>query len=139
MMSAISTIPDIAKEFNKYVKSIGDPVTAIDIDNWVQIREAADKSFRVRTIVSIWQNQQIEERRLRRCFATWLLIVLSIQILFIHVEIFLVGLHLLELERWVATTFVLLVFGHIIAIALIVVKYLFPQVGTDFLRLLEKL
>jgi ABC-type transport system involved in cytochrome bd biosynthesis fused ATPase/permease subunit len=98
-----------------------------------------DKSRAVRTIVDAWKKQQEEERKLRARYATWLLLAMSFQVVCLIAAFFLIGTGTLKVEKWVATAFMVGIFGEVAAMALIVVKYLFPPVPRDIAGLLDKL
>jgi hypothetical protein len=121
------------------VIEIGSAVSLQDVATYGQLQEIQDKSFRMRTVVNAWERQQTSERELRSRYAKWLLISLSVQMMFVNVAFFMIGLGYLSVEKWVATTFILTVFGEVAAMTLIVVKYLFPEGASAVLALIERL
>ena len=131
--------PQIPPELQDLVAVVGEVVTPEDVDAYRSVREIADKSYKIRTIVAAWEGQQREDRQLRRSYATWLLIALSVQMLIVDVAFFLLAAGIIGVDRWVAQTFIISVFGEIAAMTLIVVKYLFPETSSHVLKLIEKL
>ena len=83
--------------------------------------------------------QQIEERKLRVRYANWLLVVISTQLLIVIAAFVAMGLAYLHVPTAIATAFVVGVFGDIVGMATIVVKYLFPQSQSEILRLMKDL
>jgi hypothetical protein len=129
-------VPDSLKE---KIVEIGASVTETELDTYTRIREVEDKSHKLRTILKAWERQQSQERKMRSVYAKWLLIALFAQMIVVNIAFFGIGLQWLVIEKWVSTTFIMTVFGEIAAMALIVVKYLFPKVGAEVLSLIEKL
>jgi hypothetical protein len=129
----------ISGEVKKLIKSIGDTVTPPDIDSYERIQKIQDSSFRLRTILNAWEKQQMEERALRRRYASWLLIGLFIEVMIANVGFFFIGFGLINVSEWIANAFIVGVFGEIAAITLIVVRYLFPQTGKEILDMIQKL
>ena len=84
-----------------------------------------DRSNYLRTLVGAWKEQQVEDRNLRNRYATWLLWLMTAQIIAIHTIFLLLGLGVLTVERWTASTFITAVFAEVAGLVLIVVKYLF--------------
>lgn len=121
------------------VIEIGAAVSLQDVATYGQLQEIQDKSFRMRTVVNAWERQQTSERELRNRYAKWLLITLSVQMMFVNVAFFMLGLGYLSVEKWVATTFIMTVFGEVAAMTFIVVKYLFPEGASAVLALIERL
>lgn len=129
----------LPKEVDELVAKIGRAVTSGDVDVYRHVREIEDKSYKIRTIVSSWEGQQKEERQLRRGYAKWLLVALLAQMFLVDVAFFLIGCGLISVDRWVAESFIIGVFGEVATMTLIVVKYLFPETGSQILSLIEKL
>ncbi len=135
-MSEVVTIPDNLKS---RVLGVGGEVRPEDVDVYGRLLEIEDKSYKLRTVLEAWERQQSEERALRQGYAKKILIALFVQMGLVNIAFFAIGLRWLAVEAWVANTFVMAVFGEIAAMALIVIKYLFPQVGSDALGSIEKL
>jgi len=135
-MSEAVTIPDTLKS---RVVGVGGEVRPEDVDVYGRLREIEDKSYKLRTVLEAWERQQSEERALRQGYAKKILIALFVQMGLVNIAFFAMGFGWLAVEQWVANTFILAVFGEIGAMALIVIKYLFPEVGMDVLGLIEKL
>ncbi|MDA8345370.1 MAG: hypothetical protein M0Z66_07790 [Thermaerobacter sp.] len=65
--------------------------------------------------------------RLRDWYAKSILIGLGAEAFASLVALFLLGLGILHLDRWIADAFFVTVFGEIVGLANIVVKHLFPS------------
>ena len=135
-MSDNITIPNTLRD---RIVGIGSEVQPADVDVYSRLREIEDRSHKLRTVLGAWERQQSEERSLRQGYAGKLLIALLIQTGLVDVAFFAIGFHWLSVEPWVANTFILAVFGEIAAMAMIVIKYLFPKAAPDVLSLIEKL
>lgn len=129
----------LPEEVKQLVAKVGSAVTSADVDVYRSVREIEDKSFKVRTVMGAWEGQQREERQLRRGYAKWLLIALLAQMFVVDIAFFLIGWSVITVDRWVAEAFILGVFGQVSAMTLIVIKYLFPETGSQILSLIEKL
>jgi hypothetical protein len=122
------------------VLSISKPLNSSrDIDHLERIEDIRNRSRKIKTVLSAWETQQKEERVLRRTYANYLLAALFLQILLINAAFFGIGLGYLAVEKWVATTFIMAVFFEVVALVLVIVKYLFPKVGSEVLNLIEKI
>lgn len=126
-------------EIGKFIKSIDEDVTAQDIDTYERLQKAQDSSFRIRTILSAWEKQQVEERDIRRKYAWCLLFGLFVEAMVANIAFFMIGFGIINVSEWVANAFIVGIFGEIAAITLIVVRYLFPQIGKEVLDMLKKL
>lgn len=122
------------------VLSIGRPLhSSRDIDHFERIEDIRNRSRKLKTVLTAWETQQKEERGLRRTYANYLLAALFLQILLINGAFFGIGAGYLVVEKWVATTFIMAVFFEVVALVLVIVKYLFPKVGSEVLNLIEKI
>lgn len=121
------------------VQSLGVPVTSEEVDTYRRYREIEDRSFRLRTVVTAWESQQSEERRLRRSYGTAILVALCLQSLLVDILFILIGLGRITIAPWVANTFIVSVFGQIVGLAVVVVRHLFPQPSSEILRLIERI
>lgn len=101
--------------------------------------QAEDRRYRLRTVIEVWQQQQEEERALRKVYANWIRIAVYIQIAYIDLMAILLGLGILRLDRWVAYSLIVTVFLEIVALATVIVRHLFPRLEGEFLNLIEKL
>jgi len=116
-----------------------EPVQPADMAEWHKLQEALDKSHKLRAVVQSWQEQQNAERPLRTKFAWGLFWLAFIQVLALFLFAFLLGFKVIEVQEWVAVTFLLGVFAETIALVLIVTKYLFPERSQQVLETIEKL
>ena len=135
----MNTKPTLPTEFQAFVKEIGDPVTSDQLDNYGKYKKIHDKSFRLRTIVEAWKDQQTEDRKMRKAFAIAILVALFLQVLTINVAFFLIGFGVINVPHWVASTFIVSVFTEIISMTMLVLRYLFPKVGSEVMSLIKKL
>ena len=135
-MSRAVRIPEALKGLFQEVQ---EPVSAQTLDALDRITEIRDRSFRMRTIVTAWEHQQENDRSMRKTYATWLLIVVSLQMLIINAAFFFIGFRQIVVEEWVANTFIIGVFAEVSSLALIVVKYLFPDTSKTVVDLLDRL
>lgn len=122
------------------VLSISRPLNSSrDIDHLERMEDIRNRSRKIKTVLSAWETQQKEERGLRRTYANYLLAALFLQILLINAAFFGIGAGYLVVEKWVANTFIMAVFFEVVALVLVIVKYLFPKVGSEVLNLIEKI
>lgn len=105
----------------RYVSSVGTPVTSGDVDTYERISQIQNREARERG-----------ERNLRLIYATALLALLVGQIIAVTTLAFLIGFGIINLDRWVATSFVAGTFGEVSGMAFLVVRYLFPVNGARF-------
>ena len=113
------------------VLKIGSPLTVDDVDTYLKVRDADDKSYKLRVIVDAWKHQQTEDRRMRRGYAWGLLSIVALQVLVINGAFFLIGFGVITVEPSVLKYFFVSVFGEIAAMTLVILKYLFPKIGTE--------
>lgn len=66
------------------------------------------------------------ERKLRMGYALAFLALMALHLVAIWAVIFLLGFGLIELDRWVTTTFISGSLGQIVGIIWVVTRYLFP-------------
>lgn len=134
------SIDILSEKLKGKISSVGQPLTDINqIDDYERLESIRNRSQKIQIILTTWETQQTEERNLRKTYAKWLLIALFSQILLINTAFFLIGFGFLEIEKWIATTFIIAVFIEISALLLVVVNYLFPKVGTELIKLIENL
>lgn len=127
------------------VEEIGEAIRSNeDLDekrvaSYERVTKAKDQSFKLITLVNAWQRQNKAERKLRQRVAWCILIALALQIVLINTTFFLMGFKVMVADADLAKIFVLAVFAEIVAMVLIVLRYLFPQTGNDFLQLMKEL
>jgi hypothetical protein len=129
-------VPDSVRDM---IVSVGTVVTSEDVDTYGRIQEIEDKSKKLSTILAAWERQHREERELRQTYAWWLLVGLFVQMLLVNTAFLAIGLKWIQVDRWVASAFILAVFSEIASMTFFVIKYLFPKVSPDVLATLEKL
>jgi len=109
------------------ITEVGKPVTPSDVETLDRYAQIRDRSYQLRTFVEAWKEQQNSDRKMRSRYATWILIVVSVQIILINIAFFMIGAKVLEIEKWVANVFITAVLIEVSSLVLIVVKYLFPE------------
>ena len=100
---------------SRYVEGIGSQVTPADIDTYARLEQLAARAA-----------EQRSERILRLTYGWALLILLSVEIIAVLTIAFLIGFDVIELDRWVATTFIGGTFTQVSGLAFLIVRYLFP-------------
>lgn len=132
-------ILDTFKYTKNIVAEIGSAVTSDDIDTYRQLREIEDRSYKLKIVLDAWKAQKKEERNWRNIYAGVLLGFLFIQIIVVNISFFLIGVGKLEIEKWVANTFIIAVFGEVASMTLVIVRHLFPKTGDEFPKIIDKL
>jgi len=125
-------------EFESLVREIGDPVDSDQIDLYKKWSEIENNTYKIKTIVSAWEKQHTDERVMRKGFARAIIIALFIQIAVINIAFFFIGFSLISVPEWVATTFIIAVFTEIISMTMLVLRYLFPRVGSEIIQLIKE-
>lgn len=131
--------PLFSDQTQSLIKEIEEPVTGADLDSYERVQKINDNSFRLRTVLKTWEKQQTEERTMRRSYAKWIFIGLFIEILVANIAFFGMALNLFDIAPSVSNTFFVSVFCEIVAITLIVVRYLFPSRKDSLLEWIHKL
>ncbi|MCU7492872.1 MAG: hypothetical protein HF312_18845 [Ignavibacteria bacterium] len=134
----IATV-DSVDLLKKYVVEVKDQVSSDEIDSFGKLNKIQNESFRLRTIIDSWDNQQSQDRALRESFARTLKWAFFIQAIIINVTFFLIGFGVIKIEPWVANTFIIAVFTELTSMIFIIIKYLFPKVSTEILDIIQKL
>jgi hypothetical protein len=131
--------PDLPDALRDKVLAIGASVSPDEIEVYGRYQEIADRSAKLRTILAAWERQHTEERQMRQRYARWLLVGMFIQMALVNFAFFAIGWGWIQVSQWVATSFILAVFGEISGMVFFIVKYLFPKVSSDVLATVEKL
>ena len=76
---------------------------------------------------------------MRQKYAKWLLAAMFVQMALVNLAFLAIGFGWIQINPWVANSFILAVFGEISGMVLFIVKYLFPKVSSDVLATIEKL
>ena len=98
-----------------YMLSVGSPVTSEDVDTYDRLSQVQSRS-----------EEQRSERLLRLIYGGTLLALLSGQVVAVTTFTFLIGFGVIEVDRWVTTTFIGGTLGQVSAMTFTVVRYLFP-------------
>lgn len=131
--------PELPDAIRDKVLAIGASVSPDEVEVYGRYQEIADRSAKLRTVLEAWERQHTEERQLRQKYARWLLAAMFIQMALVNFAFFAIGLGWIQITPWVATSFILAVFGEVSGMVLFIVKYLFPKVSSDVLATIEKL
>jgi len=134
----MSANPSLSAETKFLVDETENRVTSQDLDVFERVDHLREGRKHHATIISAWKQQQIQDRKMRKKYATWLLIAMSGQILSINLIFLLLGLGGLKYEPWTANTFIMAVFAEVAALVLLVVKYLFPPSTDKILDLIDR-
>ena len=105
---------------SQYIVGIGSRVTSADIDTYDRLEQVKSRTEAQRT-----------ERLLRRIYAWALLVLLTIEIIAVLLIAFLIGFGVVELDKWVATTFIGGTFTQVSGLAYLIVRHLFPVPSGD--------
>jgi hypothetical protein len=116
-------------DLSSFLEEVGEVITPEKVSLYKEVREVHQWHETERIRVAAWKEQQIQDREMRKNYATWLLIAMSFQVVAINVVYVLMGLKYLEFQPWTANTFIMSVFAQIAALVLVVVKYLFAPVS----------
>ena len=135
-MSEPLEIPSTLKALVKEAKEPIEPHVLDILDRFAQIH---DRRYQLHTFIDVWREQQNRDRMMRGTYATWLLIVVSIQIIVIYIAFFMIGFGILKVEPWVANVFIAGVFVETSSLVLIVVKYLFPEGLKSTIEILDRI
>lgn len=136
MQELLNSIPP---ELRAQVEAVGPPVGPGELESFERVTRARDQSYKLQTLVTAWKLQNEAERGLRQKVAWYILGALGLQILLVNVCYFLIGFNVLHVDADLSKLFVLAVFAEVAAMVLIVLRYLFPQVGNEFLQLIKDL
>lgn len=128
MSGANLTLPDSIK---RYVEEVGAKINAGDVDAYGQLVEFHTKADRLDRLLTAWETQQNEERKLRKSYVKYLKWSLAIQGTLVNLAFFLIGVEVLEVEEWVAATFIGAVFAELTAMTFVVLRFLFPSSDTS--------
>lgn len=139
-----STKPvDLQSSEDSLIKQNYGSVTPEEVGVYTQIQAADDQSYKIRTVIDTWKEQQKEERNMRRNIAYFIMGALFIEIIVGNVILFLLGVEKLNLSEWVSNVFYVGMYTQVVAIATIVVRNLFPKPLKDnsasISELIEKL
>lgn len=126
-------------EVSQYIETVKDDVQTLSVDDRVKIEQQNNNNYKVKTIVSSWEQQQNSDRFMRNGYAKVLMCVLAIQLLVINIIFVLIGVKVLFYEQWVINVFIISVFGEIASMVVIIVRYLFIPVGKDMINLIKDL
>ena len=138
------SIEELARIFQVSASAMGyrvelrGPITGDEVDQYGRLQGIRERAKHHRTIINAWKQQQDQDRKLRRLYANWLMIVMSAQVVAINVLFFLVGRKALAFDRWTINIFVTAVFAEVGALVLLVVKYLFPATTDRILDLIDR-
>ena len=96
--------------------------------------EQQNKTYKLKYVLNIWSTSHKEELNMKRIVAIVIFSLLIFEMILVGIAFFFMGFKLIEIETWVAETFIAGIIIQIFAIATIVVKGLFPQKSTNSLE-----
>ena len=125
-------------DIEKGLRGVVRPVSTAQVVAFGMLREIRDRSYRIRTIVKAWKDQQTQDRAMRERYANYLIVAMGVQALIVNVVFVLIGANVLTFEAWTAKTFIMAVFAEIAAMVLLIVKYLFTRSSDKVLQFLDE-
>ncbi|WP_462410373.1 hypothetical protein [Neobacillus sp. Marseille-QA0830] len=142
MMGNPSPRTDI-EEKSEFLKETLGNVSASDVEVINSYQAAQDQSYKIRTVITTWKEQQTQERKMRRNIAYFILSALFIEVIAGNVYLWNIGSGKLKLSEWVTNIFFAGLFSQVAAMATIVIRNLFPKPQKDhsasIAELIEKL
>lgn len=126
MRNELLDVQPFSDDAKKRIKTI-DEQEVTSLDDLIRIQEATDRSHKLHAVLTSWSNQQTEERKLRKLYALCFVAILAIQIILMNVIFVLDCCGVLDLSETQFNIFYISMFGEIVALALIVTKYLFHK------------
>lgn len=130
-----------SNELSDYICSIEEETTfnvdQLSLADKILIEKQKNESVRIKTILKVWEDQQNAERNLRKGYATCFMWLLAVQLVIINVVFVLIGCNILQYEQWTVNLFIVSVFGEIVGIVLIIVKYLFTSTNKEMIDLIK--
>lgn len=135
---AVAVQHELATNMDVLVDRVGPDVRPSDVNDVLRLRESDARLSRLRVVLNAWELQQGQERSLRDTYAKAFLVALAIELALIFAAFFLSGLDIIKSEKWAVEAFLIAALTQTTGLALVIVKYLFPQRSTDLLQLVEK-
>lgn len=105
--------------------------TADQVNNFQVYAGVQDKRYKLKRAIRIWEDFYGAERSMRKTFALWVFIALGTEILFGVAAFFCLGFGVIHLNQWIADVFFVGVFSQVAAMAIQIVKSLFPTPKKD--------
>lgn len=129
-------------DINQYICSVSGETNLsskddLSFDDKLKLEKQKNENTRIHTILEIWKEQQNAERTLREKYANWFIWILISQLAVISVVFILVGCSMLKYEQWTINIFVFSVFGEIVGIVSIIVRYLFTSTSKEMIELIK--
>lgn len=121
------------------VEFVGTEVTSSDLDVYSKFQELENKGKKLGAILEAWTAQEDHYRKSRERYSNWIIGALLVQAVCINVAFFFIGFRIIEVDKWVANTFIIGVFGEMTSLTLIVFKYFFPSSPSKMAELVDKL
>ena len=126
-----SDLSELSESARELIRKVGSRVKQSDVDNAIALKGAEDRSRTLIAFVDAWEDQQREERQLRKTYARVLICILSVELAAIFVAFFLLGLGVISLDRWAAQVFLVTSLVQTASLVAIIVRYLFPNRASD--------
>ena len=106
---------DLDNLIRRYISSIGTPVTSENIGTYERLSQIQSR-----------EQEQRSKQKLRFIYGGVLLFPLTGQVIAVTAFSFLMGFGLINIDRWVTTTFIGGTLGEVSTMSFLVVRYLFP-------------
>jgi hypothetical protein len=129
-ISYVKDEEDIKNAASLIKEQVG-PLTQQDIKAYQTVNEVAGKKEKLTAVLEIWKNQNNTEIILRKHCAYWILGALFVELICGNVAMFFIGFGMASISEWLAKIFFVGMYGQIITITLVVVRYLFPVPKKD--------
>ena len=134
-------VPELNK-LDDFISSIeGEPEflpERLSLEERIKYEKQKNETTLINTILNVWEDQQNAERTLRKEYASCFIWVLALQLVVINVIFVLIGCNILKYEQWTANLFIVSVFGEIVGIVSIIVKYLFTSTNKEMIDLIKE-
>jgi hypothetical protein len=127
-----------SERLRSLVEFQGTEVTSKDIDAYSKYQDIGHKEKKLDTVLKAWTAQEDEYRKARKRYANCILGALLVQGIVVNVAFFLIGNKKIEVDPWVANSFILGVFAEMATLSLVVFKYFFPSSPSSLVSLVEK-
>ena len=124
---------------SKNIKEIVNNVSYEEIDVYSKLKQTEDKSFRLHAIISAWEKEQDLDRGLRNKYSLALICFFGFEIILASTLMILISFKIIDVKEWIVNVFFAGVFTQTSALVITVVKYLFPEIKIEFLKLIKNL
>ena len=125
---------------SKYITAITEEdLPPLSVTEKIQIEQQRNITYKINRILSVWEEQQRQDRKMKKGYAKAFMWILTVQLLIVNVVVVLISINLISLEKWVLNVFIVSVFGEVASIVLVIVKNLFKSTGIEMIELIKDL